>query len=324
MGGGQKLDAPTHHHRLDNSGSKMTKLKLAGRIVDVSGDLEDPYFRAIAEVAEGFSALEAWGRASLPHNAVVIDAGGNIGITALLLSGLVPDGHVHVFEALPANARHLRRNLEANGVVNCTVNAVALGHQTGAIAMQGTGSSSHVMGEAATARNGTIPMTTLDDYVATAGLQRLDFIKMDVEGFEPAVLQGAAATIERFRPPILMEFNIWCLSFVQRFDARNFGYALWNAFDVLKIDGGGGERLAAEGDAYRFLHDNVVRHGSVEDILLRLRAGARVPAMGAIAPAPTSSEDRSEIDRLRMELAAMHRSTSWQATAPLRRLFQGG
>ncbi len=232
MDGSQKLDTPAHHHRVDNSRSKMTKLKLAGRIVDMSGDPEDPYFRAIAEVAEGFSALEAWSRANLPHNAVVIDAGGNIGITALLMSSLVPDGHVHVFEALPANVRHLRHNLEANGVVNCTVNAVALGHQAGTITMQGTGSSSHVMGEAATTKNGIIPMTTLDDYVATVGLQRLDFIKMDVEGFEPAVLQGAAATIERFRPPILMEFNVWCLSFVQRFDARNFGYSLWNAFDV--------------------------------------------------------------------------------------------
>lgn len=122
--------------------------------------------------------------------------------------------------------------------------------------------------------------------------------------------------------PILMEFNVWFLSFVQRFDVRNFGYALWNALAVLKIDGGGGERLTTEGNAYRFLHDNVVRHGSVEDILLQLRAGTRVRAMCAIVPAPTSGEDRPEISCLRMELAAMHRSTSWQVTAPLRALHR--
>ncbi len=40
------------------------------------------------------------------------------------------------------------------------------------------------------------------------GLQRLDFIKIDAEGSEPAIVDGAAATIARLRPSLLLEFSV--------------------------------------------------------------------------------------------------------------------
>jgi FkbM family methyltransferase len=46
---------------------------------------------------------------------------------------------------------------------------------------------------------------TLDAALAELGVQRVDFIKLDVDGFECHVLRGAARTLARFRPPILME-----------------------------------------------------------------------------------------------------------------------
>jgi hypothetical protein len=45
----------------------------------------------------------------------------------------------------------------------------------------------------------------LDDYVASAAIERIDFIKLDVDGFECHVLGGGIAALKRFRPTILME-----------------------------------------------------------------------------------------------------------------------
>ena len=303
---------------------------LAGRSCSLSGDPDDPYFQNLQEIAADLAPLEAWIRKNLPADAVVIDAGGNIGVTALLMSTLLPQGHVHVFEALPANADYLRHNLDTNVIRNCTVNAAALGSRSGTIAMQGAGSSSHVSLEAGSggAVPGAIPMLTLDDYAATAGLDRLDFMKMDVEGYEPAVLEGGRATIERFAAPVFMEFNTWCLAFIHSHDAREFAHRLWDAFEVLSVDQSGMECPAGGGSADRFLHDNVVLHGTVEDVLLRLKPGAGVPRTGAAVP---RHEDRTagsvpdqaamtELERLRAELDAIQRSMSWKLTTPLRTL----
>ena len=50
-----------------------------------------------------------------------------------------------------------------------------------------------------------VAVTTIDHFAAEEGLRRLDFIKMDVEGWEMRILEGGAATIERFRPVMLIE-----------------------------------------------------------------------------------------------------------------------
>ncbi len=47
--------------------------------------------------------------------------------------------------------------------------------------------------------------TTLDSYVERENLQKVDFIKLDVDGYECQVLRGALKTLERFRPVILSE-----------------------------------------------------------------------------------------------------------------------
>lgn len=54
-----------------------------------------------------------------------------------------------------------------------------------------------------------VMLAPLDDY--TKELIRLDFIKVDVEGFEPKLLAGAKETLKRFSPHILMEVNPGCL-----------------------------------------------------------------------------------------------------------------
>jgi FkbM family methyltransferase len=51
------------------------------------------------------------------------------------------------------------------------------------------------------------PMITIDSWCAQHGIAPVSFIKVDVEGFEPAVIEGAVATIDRDRPTLLLEIE---------------------------------------------------------------------------------------------------------------------
>ena len=291
-----------------------------GEVFHLSGEADDPYFARIDENMAHLAPLYRWVERHLTRDAIIVDAGGNIGATTLLMARLVPDGHVHTFEAHPVNVQHLRRNAERNGIGNCTINAMALGRSAGVISMVGAGSSSHVGAFAPIdLRNSNadeVEMTTLDDYVATAGLPRVDFIKMDVEGFEPAVLDGAQSLIERFSPPILMEFNSWCLLHHHGFNPRDFADLLWDCFDVYTLDEAGQQQKAGGGDVTAFLHANMVLHGAVDDLLLYPKSGAhrRFGDVAAAVNVAMLAENRA----LRSELTAIRASTSWRITAPLR------
>ncbi len=299
----------------------VRKIRLGGRDIELYGNPGDAYFAAVEGVVSHLEPLRAWMRRNLRPDAVAIDGGGNIGLTALLMSAVLHKGHVHVFEALPANVALLRRNIEANGITNCTVVPVALGDQPGRVVMQGSGSASHVSGfsRAPPPDEATVPVRTLDSYMDEATLDRVDFIKLDVEGFEPAVLDGASRLIERFRPPVFMEFNSWCLLYIQGFNARVFAAALWSAFDVTVVDGAGKEFRAGGGDMMRFLHDNAVLHGMVDDVLLRLRPGSSAPRFAQSAMPVFRAAD-AQVGTLQAELASLYQSTSWRITKPLRAL----
>ena len=59
-------------------------------------------------------------------------------------------------------------------------------------------------------RSGRVAALPLDDWADGHGLPRLDLIKLDVEGAEVRVLRGAAATLRRHRPVLLVEYNPSC------------------------------------------------------------------------------------------------------------------
>jgi hypothetical protein len=83
--------------------------------------------------------------------------------------------------------------------------------------------------------------TTLDDYAAASGLQRIDFLKLDVEGYEPAVLRGAAALLNRHAIDII--FFEWCPPLLRRagFDPGELLAEIEKAGYALYRIGGGGQ-----------------------------------------------------------------------------------
>jgi FkbM family methyltransferase len=74
---------------------------------------------------------------------------------------------------------------------------------------------------------GAIPGVSIDAFVDEFGLDRLDFIKMDIEGAEPQALAGSLASIRRFRPHLALCVYHHPLDFVrlaESIDALKLGY----------------------------------------------------------------------------------------------------
>ncbi|HJZ62043.1 MAG TPA: FkbM family methyltransferase [Miltoncostaeaceae bacterium] len=146
----------------------------------------------------------------LPRDGVAIDVGANVGAIALVLARAAPDGRVIAFEASPATVPVLRANLAANGEGGVEVVPVALGDRGGSVrlsAIAAGAGGSFVSPREAHGEGAEVAATTLDDWVEARGLERLDLIKIDVEGSEPRVLDGARRTLARHRPALVVECN---------------------------------------------------------------------------------------------------------------------
>jgi FkbM family methyltransferase len=147
----------------------------------------------------------------------VIDIGANIGSHTLPLAKCVGStGKVIAFEPTEYAFRKLQANLELNGelrerVVAEQIFLVADGEGKPAptvysswplVAEQGRHPLHLGMGMSTQGAGAE----TLDAYLARKGIAKVDFIKIDVDGYEATVLRGARVTLERNRPKIMMEF----------------------------------------------------------------------------------------------------------------------
>jgi FkbM family methyltransferase len=123
----------------------------------------------------------------------VVDCGANIGFTSCLFSRHVgADGRVTAIEALPVNADVVRRNAVLNGCSNIDVLNVAVGATVGAVDFLDTPNGA--VGSVPGIKSRRVPMDTLDSLL---GQQRVDFLKVDVEGYELEVLKGAPRVLEQ-------------------------------------------------------------------------------------------------------------------------------
>lgn len=160
----------------------------------------------------------------LHPGATVIECGAHHGHDTIVLSRSVgPHGRVVAVEPLPENVAIIRRNCELNGLKNVTVVAAALGAASGAATLRNT--SNGAIETAPRAGGVSVSVATLDELCAQAGL-RPDFIKMDVEGYEVAVLQGAQRTLLT-HPNLHIEIHPFALP--------RFGHSvtdLWNLIDL--------------------------------------------------------------------------------------------
>jgi FkbM family methyltransferase len=143
-----------------------------------------------------------------------LDIGANVGQYTLLAADLVGSkGSVIAFEADPSIAEILRENVMINDLSQVTIEDVALAEEDGSAtfhiaAARYAGSGSLAAGRHASGRTVTVPTRRLDRLLTERHVDRVDLIKIDVEGAELDVLRGSSATLKHYGlPPIILEFS---------------------------------------------------------------------------------------------------------------------
>lgn len=150
----------------------------------------------------------------------VVDVGANIGYYLLLFQQAIgPRGRVVCIEPSVENLPELRRNMELNRFDNVALHAVALGDHEGE-----TGLRSGINSGVVEAHSGTyqVPLRRLDRLID----EPVDFLKIDVEGYEGQVLAGAEQLLERHKPTIFLELHPHIVG--------RFGYSVRQILDSLK------------------------------------------------------------------------------------------
>jgi len=151
---------------------------------------------------------------NLAEGMVFADVGAHEGCYTIFAAAKVgPTGRVVAIEPSRREIRRLSRNLRLNECNNVTLVSAALGDRIGTGLLkvaEGEHSGHNTLGSfiyGSTREVGVerVPTTTLDRLVRDLGLERLDVVKLDVEGRESQVFRGAVETLRRFRPLVLFE-----------------------------------------------------------------------------------------------------------------------
>jgi FkbM family methyltransferase len=177
--------------------------------VRMIADPPDPNGRALAS-----SGLWEWNvgaaiRANLGPGDVFVDVGANAGYYSALAALVVGnEGHVYAIEPAPSTFLKLERNLALNSVENVTALAVAAGAAEGSASLYGPASghdpSSSLLRRFADAVDSQVPVRPLHRIVEFRHRDRLKLIKVDVEGYEDAVLRGLEPLLEDGVQPLLL------------------------------------------------------------------------------------------------------------------------
>lgn len=172
------------------------------------------FWQGFQEADEGVLRLI---KRHLPEDGTFLDIGANIGSFTLVGARVAKRGRVHSFEPSDHHFRRLSHNVALNGFGNVTLNKLGLSDQPGSATlflpsvsgqMNNSGAASLYAASAPGAQvTEEVALVTLDDYVRDHGISRIDLIKIDIEGAEFIALRGARATLEKFRPIVLMEMD---------------------------------------------------------------------------------------------------------------------
>lgn len=146
------------------------------------------------------------------EDAIFLDVGANVGQHSLFMSRYC--AQVHAFEPYGPIRERLEAHLSLNAVTNVVVHDVGLGAHTAELEYyaptgRNVGKGSFVQAHAPQESRpaGTLRVANGDEYLQACGLTRIDAIKIDVEGFEKAVLQGLAETLRAYRPAVVLEMT---------------------------------------------------------------------------------------------------------------------
>lgn len=245
---------------------------VSGQVYEVEGvRADDPYFNSITEDFE--IIFQKFCATFINKNSVSLDIGANIGVTSIILSHNMNNGVVYAIEPGKKIFSVLENNVKNNRINNIKTINCAISETTCKLHFIENSAYGHIKlnNGIVYADDGLTDAFSLDDLVNNLNIERLDFIKIDVEGFEHQVLKGGKETLRRFNPLIYLELNSWCLLDHSDSNPLEFArYLLENFEFVYRVDKtSGADTLLQRVDSARTLiHDNIVFNGSLDDLVV--------------------------------------------------------
>jgi FkbM family methyltransferase len=197
---------------------------------------------------------------------VILDIGANIGCTALLFGNM--SRQVHAFEPSKTTFAFLEKNIANSGLKNIVLHNFGLGSESGEYTLTFSPldrSGGFISNQTQAGVGNTIEQIVirqLDEVFNSMNISKVNFIKMDVEGFEGHVLRGAKQTIAAYKPAVVLELNHWCLNALQRTSIPDFFDLLRSIFPVL---------LAVNDHEYLNLHDETESYNVMYQHILHMR-----------------------------------------------------
>lgn len=153
---------------------------------------------------------------------VVLDLGANTGYFSILGARLVgPKGRVIAVEAMAEPLEVLKSQVTANHFANVKIIQAAVDAVDHAAEDFFTNYSWTVPGVLGATifsqHGGVVPFKTVDTIVKEEGLERLDFVKIDLDGYDFRALRGAQESLMRFRPKLLVEVGDYTMRDVEKY-----------------------------------------------------------------------------------------------------------
>ncbi|MGF1536860.1 MAG: FkbM family methyltransferase [Elainellaceae cyanobacterium] len=191
--------------------SPITYLPFEGFTLAAEANLRSIVTSVLLAEGTWFEAeLELW-RHQLQPGMVVIDVGANVGVYTFSAARQVGrSGRVFAVEPFAGCVQCLQETCRINHLDWVTVCEAAASDRPGAAQLRLRQSSelNELLPQSAAEGSGsaaTVACITLDGLVTQYGLRRVDWIKIDAEGHELPVLEGAVSLLQRFKPSILYE-----------------------------------------------------------------------------------------------------------------------
>ena len=146
----------------------------------------------------------------LPEQGVIIDVGANSGVMSVFAARKAGKaGLALAFEPDNKNFARLTWAREANSVPQLLPFPLALGHASAMAPLRrapsGDGGLSSLAELEGFVEHSSVAIVSMDDVLSVLPVSRVDVIKIDVEGAEKAVIDGAQETLRRFKPAVIME-----------------------------------------------------------------------------------------------------------------------
>ncbi|MDQ7026704.1 MAG: FkbM family methyltransferase [Anaerolineae bacterium] len=173
-------------------------------------DTNIPPERGIFFAGDRHRVLTAVMQQYVKQGAYCMDIGANIGFYTLKLAQLVgSSGRIAAFEANPTLVTRIRENISLNNFNHINLVNKAVNHmgETATFYITANSELSSLEYRDNAVEKITVHATTIDEFMEESNWERLDFIKLDIEGHDCHALIGANRTLRNFRPYIVLEYH---------------------------------------------------------------------------------------------------------------------